>query len=310
MVRIQEIQIKDFKNVEHGIIKFPNKKSSGDFLNSAEVVGVYGQNGSGKTAIVEAFKILKDIMSGDNIPKNISDYIMQGKNSCKFNLTFYLEQAEQHYFFKYNCLIGLNAENEYKIVKEEIQYKEFNGQKWPTSFKTLFSLEGNREENHSLDYSFYPFKLTEASTKLYIDSIVNAKMAEKEGKSFIFSKDFYKTIETSENANFIIGLVKDIQLFSKRDFFIVANSQIGLISGNILIPLNIFLKETKSIHQGTIPIKMKGSATLPLPHYDIVEKVLDNMNIVLNNLVPDLKINIKPLGKELNKDSEEVMRFQ
>ena len=47
--------------------------------------------------------------------------------------------------------------------------------------------------------------------------------------------------------------------------------------------LNIFLKETKSIHQGTIPIKMKGSATLPLPHYDIVEKVLDNMNIVLNN---------------------------
>ena len=310
MVRIQEIQIKDFKNVEHGIIKFPNKKSSGDFLNSAEVVGVYGQNGSGKTAIVEAFKILKDIMSGDNIPKNISDYIMQGKNSCKFNLTFYLEQAEQHYFFKYNCLIGLNAENEYKIIKEEIQYKEFNGQKWPTSFKTLFSLEGNREENHSLDYSFYPFKLTEASTKLYIDSIVNAKMAEKEGKSFIFSKDFYKTIETSENANFIIGLVKDIQLFSKRDFFIVANSQIGLISGNILIPLNIFLKETKSIHQGTIPIKMKGSATLPLPHYDIVEKVLDNMNIVLNNLVPDLKINIKPLGKELNKDSEEVMRFQ
>ena len=191
MVRIQEIQIKDFKNVEHGIIKFPNKKSSGDFLNSAEVVGVYGQNGSGKTAIVEAFKILKDIMSGDNIPKNISDYIMQGKNSCKFNLTFYLEQAEQHYFFKYNCLIGLNAENEYKILKEEIQYKEFNGQKWPTSFKTLFSLEGNREENHSLDYSFYPFKLTEASTKLYIDSIVNAKMAEKEGKSFIFSKDFF-----------------------------------------------------------------------------------------------------------------------
>jgi hypothetical protein len=80
-------------------------------------------------------------------------------------------------------------------------------------------------------------------------------MAEKEGKSFIFSKDFYKTIETSENANFIIELVKDIQVFSRRDFFIVANSQIGLISGNILIPLNIFLKDSKYIHQGTIPIK-------------------------------------------------------
>ena len=119
-----------------------------------------------------------------------------------------------------------------------------------------------------------------------------------------------KVQSTSENANFIIGLVKDLQLFSKRDFFIVANSQIGLISGNILIPLNIFLKETKSIHQGTIPIKMKGSATLPLTQFEIVEKVLNNMNIVLNNLVPDLKISIKALGKELNKESEEVMRFQ
>ena len=97
MIRIQEIQIEDFKNVEHGIIKFPNKKLSGDFLNSAEVVGVYGQNGSGKTAIVEAFKILKDILSGSSIPGNISDYIMQGKESCKFNLTFYIEQAENHW---------------------------------------------------------------------------------------------------------------------------------------------------------------------------------------------------------------------
>ena len=102
--KIESIQIKNIKNVCNGKVDFIDNEG---FIN---LLGIYGQNGSGKTAIVEAFKILKDIMSGDNIPKNISDYIMQGKNSCKFNLTFYLEQAEQHYFFKYNCLIGLNAE--------------------------------------------------------------------------------------------------------------------------------------------------------------------------------------------------------
>ncbi len=310
MVRIQEIQIKDFKNVENGIIKFPNKKANGDFLNAAEVIGIYGQNGSGKTAVVEAFTILKEILCGNKMPKNMSDYVMKDKKRCELDIVFYVELSNKKYFFKYYCMIGENTEGKSSILKEEISYKEFRGKKWTGSFKTLFSVESNTTEEDSFDFTFHPFELTKSNMENYIQSIVDAKMAEKESRSFIFSKDFNKTLSEAEDSNFIKNFIKDIQNFARIGLFIVANNQLGLISGNILIPLNIFLKEEKNTHQGTIPIQMQGSSILPIRMYEVVEKVIENMNIVLNNLVPNLRIVIEKFGREMDKDSKEVMRFQ
>lgn len=308
MVRIQEIQIKDFKNVENGIIKFPNKKSSGDFLNEAEVIGIYGQNGSGKTAVVEAFTILKEILSGENIPEKMSDYIMSGKESCEFRLTFYIELNEKKYFFRYICLIAKNREKKYSTTIEEISYKEFNEKNWSKDFKRLFFIESGEDNTSNINFTFEPFD--KSNMEDYIQSIVDAKMAEREGKSFIFSKDFSKTIVKSNNVELINSLVKEVQHFAKVGLFIVANNQLGLITGNIMIPLSIFLKEEKNTHQGIIPIRMNGSSILPIKPYEIVVKTINNMNVVLNNLVPNLKIIIKEFGKEMDKNSEEVMRFQ
>lgn len=43
-VRIEEIVISDFKNVVHGTLCFDNPRKN----YAASVVGLYGQNGSGK----------------------------------------------------------------------------------------------------------------------------------------------------------------------------------------------------------------------------------------------------------------------
>ncbi len=308
MVRIQEIQIKDFKNVENGIIKFPNKKATGDFFNTAEVIGIYGQNGSGKTAIIEAFTILKEILSGESITDKMPDYIMSGRESCEFKLTLYIEFNEKKYFFRYACLIAKNREKKYSTVREEISYKEFNEKNWPKDFKRLFFIESGSENTNKFDFTFDP--LDKSDTEDYLQSVVDAKMAEREGKSFIFSKDFSKYIVKSNNSEIISNLVDKVQHFATVGLFIVANNQLGLITGNLMIPLSIFLKDENNTHQGTIPIGMHGSSLLPIVAYEVVVKTINNMNIVLNNLVPNLKISIKEFGKELDKNSEEVMRFQ
>ena len=308
MVRIQEIQIRDFKNVENGIIKFPNKKANGDFLNTAEVIGIYGQNGSGKTAVVEAFTILKEILSGESITGKMPDYIMSGKKSCEFKLTLYVELNEKKYFFRYTCIIGENREKKYNTIKEEVSYKEFNEKSWSKEFKRLFLIESGKENTSKFDFTFDPFDKSDVED--YLQSVVDAKMAEREGKSFIFSKDFSKHIVKSNNAELISSLVEKVQYFTKVGLFIVANNQLGLITGNIMIPLSIFLKEQNNTHQGIIPIGMHGSSILPIVAYEVIVKTIDNMNIVLNNLVPNLKITINESGKEIDKNSEEVMRFQ
>mgnify|MGYP000178753840 FL=1 len=67
--RIIRTEIQHFKNVDYGEIKYMNYRSveKNACLDGNDLVGIYGQNGSGKTAMIEAFDILKTILSGEEI---------------------------------------------------------------------------------------------------------------------------------------------------------------------------------------------------------------------------------------------------
>ena len=58
IVRIEQVEIRNFKNVVHGIIGFKNTHKS----YKASVLGLYGQNGSGKTALIDVIDILKYVL--------------------------------------------------------------------------------------------------------------------------------------------------------------------------------------------------------------------------------------------------------
>lgn len=59
--RIIKTELFNFKNVNYGQIKYLNYSSvnSRAKIENNDVLGIYGQNGSGKTAIIEAMDILK-----------------------------------------------------------------------------------------------------------------------------------------------------------------------------------------------------------------------------------------------------------
>ncbi len=51
VVRIQEIEVENFKNVLNGVITFESYKKEIFFFqdsHNSDIVGLYGQNGSGK----------------------------------------------------------------------------------------------------------------------------------------------------------------------------------------------------------------------------------------------------------------------
>lgn len=53
-IKLRELTIEQIKNVDHGNIKFYD---SNGYIN---LLGIYGQNGSGKTTVVDAMDILKN----------------------------------------------------------------------------------------------------------------------------------------------------------------------------------------------------------------------------------------------------------
>lgn len=90
-VRVDEIVIKNFKNVEYGMIDFKNSNSK----IKASVLGIYGQNGSGKTTVIDSLKLLKLILMGSSIPLSFADCINVDCDSSTFMFKFRIEKQIQ-----------------------------------------------------------------------------------------------------------------------------------------------------------------------------------------------------------------------
>ena len=83
-VRIINITLENFKNVKKGSICLENKRK--DYKSS--ILGLYGQNGSGKTALVDAIALLKHILCGQQVPTKYADYINVDAESAKLVYQF------------------------------------------------------------------------------------------------------------------------------------------------------------------------------------------------------------------------------
>ena len=86
-VRLETIKIQDFKNVKCGELSFISGKKS----NTAEIIGLYGQNGSGKTALIDAMSLLKTLFCGKVIDHRFADYIRVGAENLVLTYTFIIK---------------------------------------------------------------------------------------------------------------------------------------------------------------------------------------------------------------------------
>ena len=71
LVRICEIRLTGFKNTTCGVVQMPSELNEAYFTRHADVLGIYGQNGSGKTAVIEAMDFIQRLLMGKPMQWNI-----------------------------------------------------------------------------------------------------------------------------------------------------------------------------------------------------------------------------------------------
>ena len=84
VVRLSEILIQNFKNIQKGQLSFYNRRKK----YRASILGLYGQNGSGKTALIDALQLLKYVLCGKAIPSKMADYINVDAEYAQLRYTF------------------------------------------------------------------------------------------------------------------------------------------------------------------------------------------------------------------------------
>ena len=68
IIRLAAMEIENIKNVGYGRLEFSQGKSG-------SILGIYGQNGSGKTVVVDCMVLLKCLLSGRRIPPHFYHHI-------------------------------------------------------------------------------------------------------------------------------------------------------------------------------------------------------------------------------------------
>ena len=191
VVRLLAIEIMNLKNVKNGKIDFLNSNIKKNLkLQLGDVLGIYGQNGSGKTAIIEALGVLKLILIGMPLEDELKNLITYGENDIKLIFKFYIEIKNKRYVIKYKVVIKESKDEGIRIQEEKIEYSVNENDEWSKN-KILIGVPFNTTNSEKNFENFKDIFIKDS----FLDILVNQEVSRKLKLSSIFSKEAKKKIQ-------------------------------------------------------------------------------------------------------------------
>lgn len=308
VIRVQQMELINFKNVENGTITFSSYMKQDSINKKAEIIGLYGQNGSGKTALVEAMWILKHVLTGEQLPSNVGDYILQTESTSELRFVFHLENQTNKYLIFYEMELSKIDEGRVQLTRESLSYKKFLDGKWTSKAGII---DYDSKYNETIFKPINNFRLlTKNNPNTYIDLGVAKKLAEKNVTSFIFSSETEEIIKNSESFKEYTYLILALKHYANLNLFIIKNNHIGIINMNVFIPLSFRISDEKSVTQGDLVIGLLKPSVVSEQVFEVASKIIKQMNIVLGTIIPGLSIDIKNHGNQLKEDGTEGVRIE
>jgi len=337
IVRIQQIELKNFKNVEHGIVIMPSSLKKEYFSYSADILGIYGQNGTGKTAVIEAMEIIQKLLRGYPLPKETINYISKNHDTCSICVTFTIDTELMQARVEYNVDIkqDKNDKNQCFIDFERIRLAKWDGNKF-SKLKEFMTFSSDKVAQFTPNSRYKHFikiinKIVETSSQVdsnllegKIQIATHTLMAQKEKRSAIFDikkQSFFAnifqftssphTFDDSPISSFETGAILSILMLWRYAFLglsIVSNFHSGIINTKTILPLTFVDEETALLGCTAVPFK-EPCVVSPLI-YNIIIKAIKTINIVMPKIVPNIFLEVKEVGKEIQQDGTEGIRIQ
>lgn len=321
-VRITDVRISNLKNVVYGSLNFENLRKE----YKASILGLYGQNGSGKTALIDAIELLKYALSGSSIPDRYIHLINIDSDAATLLFNFELQTPKGTTPVSYQFSVkviddvtGRNIELE-KIGQPNRRICIFN-----EILKCPIFGEGVPRMGTLIDTDTKEPFMPRTRRQLFVGDdrknetnlVVAKKLSSAQSQSFIFSREFLsiiretlkKTEGTDEALAFYVDLIEKLAKFGNYELFVINTSSLGLLSFDAQ-PLAFKINDGNRSSLGTMMIPLNGPVVIPKKALEVVTKVINTMNIVLRQIIPELTILIKNLGEQILERGDIGIRIQ
>ena len=266
MKRLNRIEIYNFKNI---------KRAELDFKNS--MLGLYGQNGSGKTALIDVLDLVKMIICGQSVSSDYLNMIHVDAEYSRIVVQFTMDEKERHSEIEYSFKL-----NRTSIYDEILSYGYVDGETRVVKSKLI---------DTSNSPTFSPLSkyksLIGPSKENELNVMVIKKLAYKEFRSFIFSSEFLEVVRNRSNECKDEEFLRHLYILESLVDF--ANYELFVVKSKCCI---------------------EDSMVLSKSALDVYKRKIESMNRVLPYLVPDLTMGVKVLGKELMRDSSVGYRVE
>ena len=324
-VRIDQLRIKNWKNVQKGEINLTDSKDRWNL--KPRVLGIYGQNGSGKTTVIQVLNILKTLMMGRSLSNKVFDFISTQSDTSELEVVLSItDHKEEMIKVKYYVEFIKIYEKE---VNTDLKFDLTNNQSKKTRVgvsKEILSVSYQTKDKKQkmteiINMDQFDNEIFAPRTKLKMLSgddkealnelLICKKMSFESSRSFIFNNKTLDIIREKCNDNFYRSIFDYLVNYANYNLFIIGNEENGLINLNIALPFNFKLQDKSNHHfLGTIAIDLQKTSSIPKDVYDIVKKSICHLNKVLVQLIPNLKIEIEQVGEEIDEKGNAFVKVQ
>lgn len=340
-MRLTALELTNFKNVRYGRLAL-SAGASGKKAEGADIIGIYGQNGSGKTSVIAALFILKTLFQGDPLSEDmIEDCIAKGAETFSIACDGLFEASTGEVVpWRYEVSVGRGERGHCVVLAEKVACKRYRALR--PSMATFFDYR--RDANGSFEVAPKALwgSLDSFHRSLATDFAVAQALSVEKGCSLFFGSTLRNAIgaavgryiddesgdKVSEGgprdgasltkkgwelfhsyASYVFTMQSRLWMFAIKNMVVLPPSN-QIFS--IIDRLPIFSHEGDAgfCADACINVDLTQVSTVDLEMRASLSRTIDTIDCVLGALVPGLSVSIRSLGTMLLENGDEGDRIE
>lgn len=299
-VRIKRIELTNFKGVQHGVLELNCAKEYVPYNTKSDILGIYGQNGSGKSSIVQALSAIKGILGGYKLGSDFTRFIDVNTDFAIINVEFDFQYLDGR-IATVSYEVKLEA-NERKVESVNDTEQEEKNKKvigiFDEVIKTNIYADGTVGRMHTIiDTSSDKLLCSDSLEEYYFNSknegvrnelIYLKRKLREDSYSFVFAEAVSETFNNLNDGEYLstyYEILSELQLFATSFLYVVGTQSSGLVQLRAGIPIYMPMRDR--------PLILNERTVLGKLEYRQVESTFNNINMVLETLIPDLQLELK-----------------